>query len=99
MRMNLFPKLYFSVDSPQQESLVLAKAHMMDVYIAGREYCCQELDDPGELLFYPESSRGSLHNPFLPIVRLSIQKNGSGTVVTMRSRLRSRYSSFFRFSC
>ena len=93
--MNFFPKLYFSVDSPRSESLILAKAHMMDVYIAGREYRLEELDDPGELLFYPESNQERTHNPFLPVIRLSIRGNGKRTSVTVRSRLRSRYSSFF----
>lgn len=93
--MNFFPKLQFSIDSPQQESLVLAKVQIMDVYIAGREYRCEELDDPGELLFYPESNQERTHNPFLPVIRLSIRENGKRTTVTVRSRLRSRYSSFF----
>ena len=93
--MNLFPNLHFRLSYPQPETAVIDKAHMGDVSLAGCDYCFEEYGGRNELLYYPEYYRGWTHNPFLPILHVSIKGEGSGTTVSVRSRLRSRYNSLF----
>lgn len=93
--MNLFPNLHFRLSSPQPEAVVIDKAHMGDVSLAGCDYCFEECGVRNELLYYPEYYQGRIHNPFLPILRVGIKGEGSGTTVSVRSRLRSRYNSLF----
>ena len=93
--MNLFPNLHFRLSSPQPEAVVIDKAHMGDVSLAGCDYCFEECGGRNELLYYPEYYQGRIHNPFLPILRVGIKGEGSGTTVSVRSRLRSRYNLLF----
>ncbi|MCR5781675.1 MAG: hypothetical protein K6G90_02945 [Clostridia bacterium] len=65
------------------------------ISVLDRDYNCTELDRKSKsVLLYPESKRAFLHNPFLPIILVSVHENKNGTTLSIETRLRSRVRNF-----
>ncbi|MBR5427088.1 MAG: hypothetical protein IK118_01960 [Clostridia bacterium] len=93
--MHFLPYFRFSVSCPDSEEQAFRQARTADIVLFGRDYRCTETEEERKrLLFYPESRRRFFHNPFLPIVLISFDRNPSGTSVTLVARLRSRVKAF-----